>query len=59
METVHLYNVEYWEIRNLEITNTGVEREAKRKGVFVQVHNFGTAHARPGRLRRHMAMEQR
>lgn len=41
---VHLYNVEYWEIRNLEITNTGDEREAKRKGVWVQADNYGTVH---------------
>jgi len=44
LQTVYLYNTEYWEIRNLEITNTGEERLANRLGVFVHLEDFGTAH---------------
>ena len=29
-----LYNVSYWEVRNLEITNQGAKRKAKRRGVI-------------------------
>ncbi|MCG8307133.1 MAG: right-handed parallel beta-helix repeat-containing protein [Cytophagales bacterium] len=36
-----LYNVAYWEINNLMITNTGKERKAGRRGVVVQAENFG------------------
>lgn len=39
-----LFNVEYWEISNLEITNTGEEREAGRRGVIIQAKNFGDCH---------------
>jgi hypothetical protein len=41
---VHLYNAEYWEIRHLEVTNRGPKPQARRKGVFLQLHDFGTAH---------------
>ena len=41
---LYLYNVEYWEINNLEITNTGKHPKARRTGVFVHINNFGTAH---------------
>lgn len=41
LHTLLLYNVEYWEIRNLEITNTGNERAANRRGVIVRAENFG------------------
>lgn len=41
LHTLLLYNVEYWEIRNLEITNTGKERAANRRGVIVRAENFG------------------
>jgi hypothetical protein len=44
LQTIYLYNTEYWEIRNLEITNTGNERQANRLGVFVHLKDFGTAH---------------
>jgi hypothetical protein len=40
---VHLFNVECWEIHNLEITNTGHERKANRRGVLIEIENFGTA----------------
>ncbi len=43
-ETVLLWNVEYWEIRNLEITNTGETRGERRSGIVVGVEDFGTAH---------------
>jgi hypothetical protein len=33
-QALYLHNVEYWEVRNLEITNTGESRQAARKGVF-------------------------
>lgn len=42
--TLLLYNVEYWEVRNLEITNLGEEPEDKRRGVIVQAYNFGDCH---------------
>ncbi|MFO7672533.1 MAG: right-handed parallel beta-helix repeat-containing protein, partial [Lutibacter sp.] len=41
LHTLLLYNVEYWEVRNLEITNTGSERVAHRRGVIVRAENFG------------------
>jgi hypothetical protein len=44
LETVFLYNVEYWEINNLEITNLGPTRVPNRKGVSLYLNNFGTAH---------------
>lgn len=42
--TVLLENIEYWEIRNLEITNTGESRQAGRRGVTILAHNFGDCH---------------
>jgi hypothetical protein len=42
-DVVLLKNQEYWEIENLEITNTGRERAARR-GVHVALENFGEAH---------------
>lgn len=42
--TVHLFNVEYWELRNLEITNQGENRQPRRRGVLVEIEDFGTAH---------------
>ena len=38
-----LYNVQGWEVRNLELTNTGVERQARRSGAIVRLRDFGTA----------------
>ncbi len=38
---LRLYNIEYWEVRNLEITNTGNEPLARRRGVIVSAENFG------------------
>jgi hypothetical protein len=42
-DTVFLKNQEYWEIENLEVTNTGATR-AVRRGVHLAVENFGEAH---------------
>jgi len=44
LEAVRLYNQEYWEIRNLEITNTAPLRVKGLKGIYVYAENFGTAH---------------
>jgi len=43
-ETLLLYNVEYWEVHNLEISNHGKKRAPRRAGVRLVVPNFGTAH---------------
>jgi Right handed beta helix region len=42
-DTVLLKNQEYWEIENLEITNSGTT-PAVRRGVHVALENFGEAH---------------
>jgi len=41
LHTLLLFNVEYWEVRNLEITNEGKERVAGRRGVIVNARDFG------------------
>tara|TARA_B100000809_G_scaffold266806_1_gene331794 strand:- start:13973 stop:15454 length:1482 start_codon:yes stop_codon:yes gene_type:complete len=41
---VVLYNVAYWEVRNLEITNQGEKSKAKRRGVIVRAEDFGEVH---------------
>lgn len=41
---VLLYNVEYYEVRNLEITNQGTKAKARRRGVIVRAENFGDCH---------------
>ena len=38
---VLLENIEYWEVRNLEITNTGPTRKASRRGLIVRALNMG------------------
>ena len=42
-DTLLLKNQEYWEVDNLEITNTGAER-ALRRGVDVVAENYGDLH---------------
>ena len=42
-DAVLLKNQEYWEIEDLEITNTGAQR-AERRGVHVALENYGEAH---------------
>jgi hypothetical protein len=44
LHTVLLNNVEYWELRNLEITNSGKVRQAGRRGVIVSAWDFGDVH---------------
>ncbi|MCD6597500.1 MAG: right-handed parallel beta-helix repeat-containing protein [Bacteroidales bacterium] len=44
LHTLLLHNIEFWEVRNLEITNTGENRVAKRRGVTVSAENFGDCH---------------
>ncbi|MBN1796853.1 MAG: right-handed parallel beta-helix repeat-containing protein [Sedimentisphaerales bacterium] len=38
-----LYNVQGWEVRSLELTNTGPEDEPRRSGASVEIFDFGTA----------------
>ncbi len=42
--TLLLKNIEYWEIRNLEITNTGKDTVPGRGGVMILAGNFGDCH---------------
>jgi hypothetical protein len=44
LHTLLLHNVEYWEISNLAITNTGNGRLAHRRGVIIRAENFGDCH---------------
>ncbi|MFJ9852971.1 right-handed parallel beta-helix repeat-containing protein [Streptomyces sp. NPDC101150] len=40
-----LDNVQYWELRNLEVSNTGPATTTDRRaGVLVRLHDFGTGH---------------
>jgi hypothetical protein len=39
---VYLYNQQYWEINNLEITNNAAN-EGDRRGVRIEAENYGTA----------------
>jgi hypothetical protein len=40
---IHLFNVEYWEINSLELTNDSTS-EGARVGLLVQLEDFGTGH---------------
>ena len=42
--TLLLENVEYWEARNLEITNKGKKRGRGRRGVIIRARDFGDCH---------------
>ncbi|MEK0314660.1 choice-of-anchor Q domain-containing protein [Cohnella sp. 56] len=42
-ETIRLYNQEYWEISNLDITNLGASRELRR-AVWLEAHDAGVIH---------------
>lgn len=44
LHTILLHNVEYWEVRNLEITNTGDVPMPKRRGIIVSAKDFGDCH---------------
>ncbi len=41
-ETVKLFNQQYWEIGNLELTNVGEERQTRR-AVWIEAQDIGTA----------------
>jgi hypothetical protein len=41
LDAVLLENVEYWEVRNLEVTNEGAEREEWRTGIRLCSNGFG------------------
>ena len=41
--TLLLYNVQGWEVRNLELTNEGPEVKRYRSGATIKVFDFGTA----------------
>ena len=41
-DAVKLYNQEFWEIRNIEVTNTGTTA-AVRRGIHLILDNYGTA----------------
>jgi hypothetical protein len=43
-EALLLKNREYWEVNNLELTNTGLIRWKHRYGVRLQAFDFGTLH---------------
>jgi hypothetical protein len=47
--TLYLYNVEYWEVRGLEIVNLGPKPQPRRTGVYLHLQDFGVA--------RHMALK--
>lgn len=42
--TLLLENTSHWEINNLDITNTGSVRKAKRRGVVISANNYGESH---------------
>jgi Right handed beta helix region len=42
-DAVRLYNVQYVELRNLEVTNRGPGGESVRRGIHIFLDNFGTA----------------
>lgn len=41
---VLLYNLAYWEVRDIDVSNYGRQREAKRAGIEVQARDTGTLH---------------
>lgn len=43
--TLHLHNVSYWMVRDLDISNYGAERKSHRTGVLVEAKDYGTMHA--------------
>jgi hypothetical protein len=42
-EAVLIYNTRYLHLDGLEITNTGPQRKPKRRGLKIQIENYGTA----------------
>ncbi|MBT7301889.1 MAG: right-handed parallel beta-helix repeat-containing protein [Victivallales bacterium] len=43
LAAVYLHNVSHLELRGLDIANNGRQRQAGRRGVLMQLENFGTA----------------
>ncbi|MDP4227496.1 MAG: right-handed parallel beta-helix repeat-containing protein, partial [Bacteroidota bacterium] len=43
--TVYLYNVEYWKVQNLDISNKGAVRIAGLCGLKIHARNYGTVHS--------------
>ncbi len=44
MGAVYLYNQEYWEISDLEITNFKGGDDSRKMGVYILAENYGTIH---------------
>ncbi len=44
LHTLLLYNVEYWEVNNLSITNKGKNSQARRHGVTIHAQDIGELH---------------
>jgi hypothetical protein len=42
---IYLFNTEYIQINNLDVSNYGTERAAKRTGILVHLKDYGTAHS--------------
>ena len=42
--SLYLHNVEYWTLRNLQVSNRGAQAQGYRAGVYVHHENFGVAH---------------
>jgi len=42
-EAVLIYNTRYLHLQGIEITNTGPEPQPKRRGLKIQIENYGTA----------------
>ena len=42
--SVYLHNVEYWTLRNLQVSNKGTQNQGNRAGVYVHHEDFGVAH---------------
>ena len=41
---VYLYNQQYWEVKNLEVTNVAAPNSASRQGILIKAENAGTLH---------------
>ena len=44
VNTVYLYNQEYWELHNLEITNYRPDDTKLKRGIFILAEDFGVVH---------------
>ena len=41
--SVYLHNIEYWTLRNLQVSNKGTQDQGNRAGVYVHHEDFGVA----------------